>query len=273
MKIADLLITLNDLAPLHYAEAWDHVGLLAGDPDEAVSKALLTIDMTQDVVKEAAQYGCQLVIAYHPPIFEGLKRIDAKSPVGHALRRGIAFYSPHTALDAAAGGTNDFLADVAELTSRKALKPLRQPGDLNPSPGAKSAANGLASELGMGRIGPVAPVARSTFIERIKAGLDVPQLLVAGPTTGQVTKVAVAAGAAGDLLKLAIRQGADAVVTGEVRHHDALAAAAAGVTVICARHSCSERRALLPLRERLAARHPAVEFLISQQDADPFNFT
>jgi dinuclear metal center YbgI/SA1388 family protein len=270
MKLHALVKTLNDLAPLQYAESWDNVGLLAGDPNEQVTKALLTVDMTLPVINEARAIGCQLVIAYHPPIFDGLKRINAYSPVGVALRHGIAIYSPHTALDAAIGGTNDYLADIAEMQTRAPIRPVSKPGDhVNQ---AASAATNSIDHIGMGRIGVVAPVTCAALIERVKHGLGIKKVLVAGPIDRTIEKVAVAAGAAGDLLKEARRLGADAVITGEVRHHDALAAAAAGVIVICTLHSCSERNALGPFRDRLSQRHPAVQFLASECDEDPFQF-
>jgi len=270
MKLQALVKTLNDLAPLPYAESWDNVGLLAGDPNEHVTKALLTVDMTLPVINEARANGCQLVIAYHPPIFDGLKRINSQSPVGVALRHGIAIYSPHTALDAAVGGTNDFLADIVGMQTRAPIRPVSEPGNLFKL--ADNAATNSSDHIGMGRVGAVAPVTCAGLIERVKYGLGIKQVLVAGPIDRTIKKVAVAAGAAGDLLTAATRLGADAVITGEVRHHDALAAAAAGVTVICTLHSCSERRALGPFRERLALRHPAVQFLASECDADPFQF-
>jgi len=269
MLLRDLLPTLELLAPLRFAEPWDNVGLLAGDPEEPVTKALLTIDLTMPVLDEARQHGCQLIIAYHPPIFDGLKRIEARSPVGLALRHGIALYSPHTALDAAPGGTNDVLADAAGLVARTAIKPVKQADSSLGSPQRQAPE---ATAIGMGRIGPVQPMARQDFVTRLKTALKLEQVLVAGPRDGVVRKVAVAAGAVGDLLKHAIRQEADVVVCGEIRHHDALLAAAAGVTVICARHSCSERQALTPLRDRLTERHSEVGFLLSARDQDPLQF-
>ena len=270
MKLQEIVETLYELAPLQFAESWDNVGLLAGDPDAQVSKAILTVDMTLPVFKEAQANSCQLVIAYHPPIFDGLKRINAHSPIGLALRHGIAIYSPHTALDAAVGGTNDYLADICGLLTREPIRTVRTPGiQTNP---ARIAMGANKDSIGMGRIGTVAPVACAALIARVKKGLGIRQVLVAGPIDRTINRVAVAAGAAGDLLKEAIRLGADAVITGEVRHHDALTAAAAGVTVICTLHSCSERRALGPLRKSLIARHSAVEFLLSESDDDPFRF-
>src|SRR5688500_4943630 len=124
MKLADLLTVLDDIAPTRYAEPWDNVGLLAGDPAQDVTRALLTIDYTPDVVEEAQEQRCDCVIAYHPPIFDPVKRLTAGSPVFDAIRRGVAIYSPHTALDVADGGTNDMLADVLGLTA-DGRQPLR----------------------------------------------------------------------------------------------------------------------------------------------------
>ena len=270
MKLRDIVITLEHIAPLRFAETWDNVGLLAGDPEDDITKALLTIDMTHAVVHEAQALGCQLIITYHPPIFAALKRIDTRSPLGLALRLGIALYSPHTALDAASGGTNDVLADAAGLLSRTPLRPIKTAGIEFNATQDHALAN--TDTIGMGRVGEISPLSRQAFVQRIKSSLNIENVLIAGPREGTVSKVAVAAGAAGDLLKLAMRHGADAFLCGEMRHHDALAAAASEVTVICTRHSCSERQALVPLQARIAVRHPNVSFLISKQDKDPFDF-
>ena len=268
-KLHLILDTLENIAPLRYAEAWDNVGLLTGDPEESISKALLTIDMTLPVVEEAIQQNCQLVVAYHPPIFDGLKRIAAGSPLARALRQGLAIYSPHTALDAVTGGTNDVLADILGLQMRTPIKPTK----INSSERAPTSIHTPTDNaVGMGRMGSLVPLSRQDFVARVKTRLRLDQVLVAGPLSGQISKVAVAAGAAGDLVKQSIAQGAEAIVCGELRHHDALAAASAGVTVICLRHSCSERQALAPLRDQLAAEHAKVEFLLSERDADPFCF-
>jgi hypothetical protein len=127
------------------------------------------------------------------------------------------------------------------------------------------------SGMGMGRIGLLqAPIERPVLIERIKQAVGISHVLVAGPTmTGTVQKLAVCAGSGGSLLDAAIAQGAEVFVTGEIRHHDALKAAAAGVTVICTLHSNSERLALGRLRQRLMEALPAAEFVLSRMDRDP----
>lgn len=123
MQLAELVAALNDIAPTRNAESWDNVGLLVGDRDQTVSKVMLTIDYTDEVAEEARAAGCDAVVAYHPPIFDAVKRLTADSVVFDAIRRGVAIYSPHTALDVVDGGTNDLLADVLGLPP--ARSPLR----------------------------------------------------------------------------------------------------------------------------------------------------
>src|SRR5256885_1053326 len=123
MILSSLLDVLEEIAPTRHAEPWDNVGLLAGDPQQTISRALLTIDYTPAVAEEARNKNCDCIIAYHPPIFDALKRIVAPSPIYDAIRRGVAIYSPHTALDVADGGTNDMLADAIGLCGDR--QPLR----------------------------------------------------------------------------------------------------------------------------------------------------
>jgi len=122
MKLKEAISVLYSIAPLDHAEPWDNVGLLVGDPDQAVSRAMLTIDFTAAVAAEARKHRCDLVVAYHPPIFEGLKRVTSSSLVFQAIREGVAIYSPHTALDVAEDGTNDMLADAMGLSDRGPLR-------------------------------------------------------------------------------------------------------------------------------------------------------
>lgn len=123
MKLTDLCTAMESIAPTRYAERWDNVGLLVGDPRQPVARTLLTIDLTRAVFDEAVEFGCDCVIAYHPPIFEPLKRLSAGSVVYDAIHRGMAIYSPHTALDVALHGTNDVLAEALYLAERRPLRP------------------------------------------------------------------------------------------------------------------------------------------------------
>jgi dinuclear metal center YbgI/SA1388 family protein len=126
MELKQVMQVLEEIAPTRYAEAWDNVGLLVGDPKQEVKGAMLCIDYTPEVACEAAGAQCELIVAYHPPIFSAMKRIVAPSAAFDAIRRGVAIYSPHTALDVAPRGTNDMLADALMLVDRTPLK-LSQP--------------------------------------------------------------------------------------------------------------------------------------------------
>jgi dinuclear metal center YbgI/SA1388 family protein len=128
------------------------------------------------------------------------------------------------------------------------------------------------SALGMGRVGRVEAASVASLVERVKKALGIGDVLVAGPAERDVSRVAVCAGSGGDLLPDAIASGAELFLTGELRHHDALRAAAAGLTVVCVLHSASERAVLAALEGRLAEGLPGVAIARSEADRDPFVF-
>ena len=133
----------------------------------------------------------------------------------------------------------------------------------------------LPEARGMGRVGPIEPASVSALIARIKRALSIEHVLVAAPAGSvdrDVSRVAVCAGSGGDLVPDAIASGAELFLTGELRHHDALRATAAGLTVLCVLHSASERAALVELERRLAEGLPGVSIVRSRVDREPFAF-
>jgi len=118
---------IEELAPLHWAESWDNVGLQVGDPAAAVQRVLVALELTDAVVEEAERLGCDLVVVHHPPLFRPLKALRFDSRPARRLlrliRSGIALYAAHTNLDQAPGMTNDTLAAAAGLTECEVLKP------------------------------------------------------------------------------------------------------------------------------------------------------
>jgi dinuclear metal center YbgI/SA1388 family protein len=160
MKVRDAVATMERIAPLGYAQSWDNVGLLVGDPDQTVSRVLLTIDYTTAVASEARTRGCDFVVSYHPPIFQPLKRIASGNVIFDAVRAGISIYSPHTAIDAAEGGTNDVLADALGLEGAVPLRAADAAEEYKlvvfvPEASADSVSDALF-EAGAGRIGQYA---------------------------------------------------------------------------------------------------------------------
>lgn len=127
MKLNLAIKLLQSLAPESLAESWDKVGLHVGDVDRDASKALLCIDLTEPVLDEAIESKANLILAYHPPIFAPLTAVttgDTKQRIiMRAVEAGIAIYSPHTALDAAVGGTTEYLAEIIGEGSMRPIHP------------------------------------------------------------------------------------------------------------------------------------------------------
>jgi len=116
MRLQHLIEAMEAIAPLRGAEAWDRVGLHVGSRSHELSgPVLLTIDLTERVLGEAIDLGCSAVIAYHPPIWDPMGRLTDETPreriVRGAIEAGLAIYSPHTALDAAAGGMTEWVCE------------------------------------------------------------------------------------------------------------------------------------------------------------------
>lgn len=129
-QIKEITRELEKLAPLAYQEDYDNAGLLVGHPDTEVSGVLLTLDITEDVITEAVQKGCNLIVAHHPIIFRGLKKLNGKNYVERtviqAIKNDVALYATHTNLDHVQNGVNFKIAERLGLQHVKILAPKRQ---------------------------------------------------------------------------------------------------------------------------------------------------
>ena len=255
--LEDVLDILHEIAPLELAADWDNVGvLLRPHADTAVvNKCMLTIDLTEAVIEEAKAFGADLVVSYPPPIFKGLQQLDADDATQRrvlaAVAAGFVVYSPHTALDAAAGGLADWLIEGA--IGEDAPESLRPCGD---------GEYGRAAELSK-------PVAFRALLERLKKLFGVSHLHVAKPPamSSKVRSIAVAAGAGSSALR---GVGTDVYVTGEMSHHDVLASVADGTAVVLAGHSNTERGFLKVLAKRLVGEFgKTLQVRVAKKDRDP----
>lgn len=127
MIVKDVINHLEELAPLHYAEDFDNVGLLVGDKHATVTGILVTLDTLEAVVDEAISKNCNLIVSFHPIIFKGLKSITGKTyverTVQKAIKNDIAIYAIHTALDNALTGVNDIICNTLGLINKRILIP------------------------------------------------------------------------------------------------------------------------------------------------------
>ncbi len=129
ISIAEVGNWIEALAPLAYQESYDNCGLLVGDPAAEVKGCLLTLDVTEAVVAEAVARGCNMIIAHHPVIFSGLKRITGRNYVERivrdAIKNDIAIYAAHTNLDNVQHGVNAKIAAKLGLQNTKILAPVK----------------------------------------------------------------------------------------------------------------------------------------------------
>jgi dinuclear metal center YbgI/SA1388 family protein len=368
VQVGRVIQVLESVAPPEYAADWDNVGLLIGSPAWEAPRALLTVDLTWAVLREAIDSDCRMVVAYHPPIFEPMARLTDATPKQRialeAARNGVAVYSPHTALDAAPGGVNDWLAeglgrgDVRALQPQSVLPSSEQCKLVTfcPADAADRLRSALAT-VGAGRIGryelcsfeipgtgtfyagegtsprvgrrgdlqrvdelrlemvcPEASLALAVttlrefhpyeeppieiyrlqprpqrnvgagrrvvldeqlplpaLAERIKSllSVDTVRVAVGDGAPRSYRTIGVCAGAGAPLRRAATEQGCELFLTGEMRHHDVLAAGAEGCTVVLAGHTSTERGYLPVLRGRLLEALPELDVSVSTRDAAP----
>lgn len=248
--VRDILAYFEGFAPVSSAMEFDNVGLLVGDVDREVTAVLLSLDITADVVEEAASLGCELIISHHPVIFNPLKRMSARSAPYLLAQRGVAAVCMHTNLDLGeAFGVNVCLAEAVGLRGVR-KSPLGEClfiGELEQEMTAEAFARQVKSALGCDGL-------RYTDAKPV------------------VKTVAVSSGAGGSEIFAAKAAGADALVTGEIKHHELNFANEAGVSVVDAGHFKSENIVISPLQKRLQAEFPSVKFTKSSTYTDKVKY-
>ncbi len=363
--IGHVVAVMERLAPSALAQSWDNVGLLIGSPAVSCRRVLLTIDLTTAVLNEAVSKKCQGIIAYHPPLFQPIKTVRVDHPgtesiVHQAIAAGLAVYSPHTALDAAPGGSNDVLAQMCGLIDVAPFEyvhvgprqfkmvtfvPVEQLEKLSaamfaagagrigdyeqcsyrlrgegtffgtestaprvgrrgrletvpeirlemvvPEPTLAAVTRALRTHhpyeepafdiypltppptIGIGRVGRLpSGMTLGMLARQLQRGTQSKIITLVGEKATRLKKAAVCVGAAGRLpLEKPNSADCDVIVTGEIRHHDALTILRNGKTAIACGHWESERPVLKPLAARLSEALPGIEFLISRRDTGPF---
>ena len=256
VKVQQVLEILEQIAPPELACSWDNVGLLV-DAGRPVTSIMTALDITADVVRDAAESGCELIVSHHPVIFDPLKRLCPTDVPYQLVRAGISAICMHTNLDAAEGGVNDVLADLFGIRQRTAFAD------------------------GCGRVGDIDPL---TVPELAALAQHKLAALCNAPDTGTAVQVkfadtgkpvhrlAVISGAGGSLFAEAIAEGADCLLTGEANHHHALDAKRLGLSLIAAGHYATEFPVTAAVAAALRAALPEVEVLVSTENRDPYTY-
>ena len=216
MKIREITDAIEQYAPLRLQEEWDNAGIQVGDPDADITGVLLCTDATEAVVAEAIEWGFNLVIAHHPLIFRGLKKIMGRTPVERAvamaIKHDITIYSAHTNMDSAWQGVSFRMADKIGMTNVQFLDDNR----VDPYGEQQS------TSAGCGVIGDIEPMAAREVMKRVKEAFEVGAVRYSGDGDRIVTHVALCGGAGGFLLDKAVAMGAQLYVTADMRYHDFL---------------------------------------------------
>ena len=127
MKIKDFTNFLEDIAPLSLQEDYDNSGLILGNYNDDVKGILVTLDCTEEIVDEAINSNCNLIVSHHPLIFQGLKKLNVNNYIQRtvikAIKNNVAVYSMHTNLDNIILGVNSKICDRLNLVNCKILLP------------------------------------------------------------------------------------------------------------------------------------------------------
>ena len=250
MKLNRFLEAMERIAPHSLALEFDNPGLLVEPDHDEINRVLVALDCSTAVAKEATEWGADLVLTHHPLFFHPVSCMAYSSPETAAacllLRNGIGLFAAHTNLDAATGGVNDSLC---------ALFGIR---------------DAIPFDEGVGRIGTLkTPVDVRTFQLDAERLLSTQAQFVGDPEK-PVSRVAVMGGSGGSSILPAKELGTDLLLTGELKHSDAIAAQTIGLNVIVAGHYETERVVLQPLIQRLQEAGFPVQYQVSRADVSPF---
>ncbi|GAA2741208.1 Nif3-like dinuclear metal center hexameric protein [Kitasatospora cinereorecta] len=232
-KLSDVIAALEEIYPPQWAESWDAVGLVCGDPDAETAKVLFAVDPVQSVVDEAVAWGADLLVTHHPLYLRGTTSVAAtgfKGRVVHTLiRNGVALHVAHTNADHAHPGVSDALAEAVGL---------RVTGPIIPDP------TDPTGRRGSGRIGLLEPpITLASFAAKVADGLPATAtgVRVSGDPDRLISRVAVAGGSGDSFFAEVRAAGVDAYVTADLRHHPASEATeAAPVALVDAAHWATE---------------------------------
>jgi dinuclear metal center YbgI/SA1388 family protein len=264
VKLSKLLSAFETLWPHSGADEWDQVGLACGSANQEVDSVLLCVDPTLAVLQEAKAKKCQLVISHHPLLLEGVHTVaegELKGDIlSFAITNSIALFSAHTNADIVPGGVSDVLASKIGIKNSVPLV-------------------ATTADSGHGRIGNLdQAITVRELAQKINEILPATYapIRVAGNATARVSRVAVVGGSGASFLPDAISAGAECFVTSDLKHHVSLGAVTDqthDIGLIDISHFAAESLWLAPAAAQLAIEVPGVEFLVSEENTDPWSLT
>ena len=255
--VKDIYEYINEIAPYCMQESYDNSGLCVGNGKMQVTKALVALDVTKDIIAETKQKGAQLIITHHPVIFRALKAIDPETVVGMLLSCGIASVSAHTNFDSAL--MNEILCRQLDMCPSEPLTeehgvPMGCVCELENAVSADDLARHIKKKLGN-------TVVRYNDLDK-----------TAQYGGGKLTKVAVCSGSGGSFWRDALAKDCGALITGDVKHDIFIDAQNEGFCVIDAGHFHTENIFCEYMKTRLSEQFKDVEFEVSDKNCDVVSY-
>lgn len=208
MKIKEITNYLENLAPLSLQESYDNAGLIVGNGEQEITGILICLDSVEEVLEEAIQKSCNLVIAHHPIVFRGLKKLNGKNYVERtlikAIKNDIAIYAAHTNLDSIYEGVNAKICEKIGLVNREILAPKNND-----------------TQTGAGMIAQIPQtMSAKDFLSYLKKKMNLKVIRHTELLDKDIKKVALCGGSGSFLLPQAIAQKADIFITGDFKYHE-----------------------------------------------------
>jgi len=253
MKCKDLITKLLEVSPAMYSLEWDNSGLLVGDEEQEISKVLLSVDVTEEVVEEAIRVGADMILAHHPLIFSKINKVVASDFLGKRIikmiQNNICCYCMHTNFDVM--GMADAAADELGLLHSEVLM-VTYEDDI--------------SKEGIGRFGFLKDICSlRELAEQVKETFDIPNVTVYGDTEAKVAKAAISTGSGKSMVKYALQKDCDVIITGDIDYHTALDSIAQGLCIIDAGHFGLEKLFITYMQEYLQREVPGLSTVKSVQ--------
>jgi len=253
MKVSEIAAYLEDRFPSYMKMSWDNVGLLVGLTESTVTRVLVALDITDEVIDEVSEIGAQLIISHHPLFFSCKSIVDTDGAGGKIIKlisKGISAICMHTNLDVVESGVNTQLAKVLGLENVSIME--EEGADENGVP------------YGLGRIGELnTSIDFPEFLRAVKSGLNANGLRYHNAGK-KVRRVAVSGGSDSSDLAGLIARGCDTVVTADIKYDKFLSAKALGINLIDADHFCTENVVCPFIAELLLSKYPQLEVSISK---------
>lgn len=252
LKVEDVHSIMEKHAPSVLKESYDNVGLMVGNMKDEVTSILIALDCTLEVIEEAKQNKCNLILTHHPLLFKRPDSVTTDTLTGRKIieliKNNINVYSAHTNLDSVKGGINDIIMDLLQLTSCHVIDP--------------SGIQYYAEDhCGIGRIGKLeSPVTLKELCNRVKDNLNIAMVRYSGSESKIINKIAVINGSGESYFNSAKLLGVDCILTGDTTYHYVSDLNEEGIAVIDAGHFETE----WPAMKRIA------EFLIQKIQSDGF---